>query len=370
VTMPPEPRPELVGLPAATHGGSPDPRVLDFSTGVSPLPAPEELLAAIAGADLSRYPHPTALPVRQALAALHDEPPERIVAGAGSVELIWAVARAFAGPGRAGLVVTPAFGEYAQALRSSGATVVPVEMAAPRFALPVPALEQALGSASPAIDVAFICRPSNPCLTAAPAADLVALGARWPRTLFVVDEAYLPMFDGLEGVRPSANIAVLRSLTKVFALPGLRLGYLLASAPVAAAIQSALPPWNVSGPAQAAGPVAARLLPLHAGPSRRHIGALRAALADRLAPLAGPPEQAGGPFLLYRSARAPALVERLRARGVLVRHGASFGLPHHIRLGVRPADEQERLVSAWRDSARDAPGGFGEGSVPDSVGPG
>ena len=111
--MGPEPRPELMALPAAAHGGSTDPQVLDFSTGVSPLAPPAALLDAIAGADLTRYPHPTALPVRQALAALHDVPPEGIVAGAGSVELIWALARAFGGPGRAGLVVTPAFSEYA-----------------------------------------------------------------------------------------------------------------------------------------------------------------------------------------------------------------------------------------------------------------
>ena len=123
------------------------------------------------------------------------------------------------------------------------------------------------------------------------------MARRWPRTLFVVDEAYLPMFDNLDGVRPAANIAVLRSMTKIFALPGLRLGYLLAAAPVARAVQSALPPWNVSSPAQAAGIAAAHLLPAHAGPIRQHINTLRASLAERLAPWAGVPEQAAGPFL-------------------------------------------------------------------------
>ena len=363
--MGPEPRAELLGLPAAAHGGSTDPRVLDFSTGVSPLAPPAEVLAAIASADLTRYPHPTALPALLALGALHGVPPEGIVAGAGSVELIWAAARAFGGPGRAGLVVTPAFGEYAQALRASGAGVVTVGMSAPDFALPVAAVDAALreASARTAIALVFICRPSNPCLTAAAPDEVTALARRWPRTLFVIDEAYLPMFDGLEGVPPGANIAVLRSMTKIFALPGLRLGYLLAAASVAAALQATLPPWNVSSPAQAATIAAARLLPAHRAPVRRHINGLRAALAGRLAPWAGAPEQAGGPFLLYRSEDAAALVTRLRARGVVVRGCASFGLPRHIRLGVRGEAEQELLVHAWRGCVQEIGGGPGPGSA-------
>ena len=74
--MRPEPRPELVALPAAIHGGSHDARLLDFSTGVSPLPPPEEIVAAVRNADLSRYPHPTALPVREAIGALARPPRE------------------------------------------------------------------------------------------------------------------------------------------------------------------------------------------------------------------------------------------------------------------------------------------------------
>jgi histidinol-phosphate/aromatic aminotransferase/cobyric acid decarboxylase-like protein len=196
--MGPDPRPELLALAPVVHGGGADPGALDFSTGVSPLAPPSELVAAVREADLSRYPHPTAQPVREAVGALHDAAPDRIVAGAGSVELIWAVARAFAGPGRTGLVVTPAFGEYEQALKASGASVVDVRMVAPAFAFPSEAVAAAL-AASP-IAVAFICRPSNPCLTSAPAGEIVALARRFPETLFVIDEAYLPLFEDADSI--------------------------------------------------------------------------------------------------------------------------------------------------------------------------
>jgi adenosylcobyric acid synthase len=341
-------------LPPAIHGGSQDPALLDFSTGVSPLRPPDEIVAAARNADLSRYPHPTALPVRDALGALCNLPASQVVVGAGSVELIWALARAFAGPDRHGLVVRPAFGEYEQALRASGATVASVEMAAPGFSFPSQQIEAAL--ASDATAAVFVCRPSNPCLTAGPASALTALARQWPATLFVVDEAYLPMFEGIEGVPLEPNIAVLRSLTKVFALPGLRLGYLLAAPPIAAAVQAALPPWNVSSAAQAAGVVAARLMPAFLPTIRAQIAALRSSLAERLASVAGRPEQAGGPFLLYQNEDATALAGKLREQGVHVRHAASFGIPRYIRVGIRTEADHERLVLAWRASSMSTPG--------------
>ena len=195
----------------------------------------------------------------------------------------------------------------------------------------------------------FICRPSNPCLSCAEAEEIAALARRWPDTLFVIDEAYLPMFEAVAGIAPGGNLAVLRSLTKVFALAGLRLGYLVAAAPIAAAVQATLPPWNVSSAAQAAGVAAGRLLPLHGPAIRDRIGALRASLRDELARVVDAPVGAGGPFLLYEVDDAPALVRGLRARGIAVRHAASFGLPRHVRIGVRDQPANGTLVARWRE---------------------
>src|SRR5438132_4193534 len=116
-----EPRAELRALAPAEHGGDAPAGIVDFSTGISPLAAPPSILRAAREADLSRYPHPTALPLRERIAAVLGGAPDEVVAGAGSVELIWALARAFGGPGRRALVLGPTFGEYAQAARASGA---------------------------------------------------------------------------------------------------------------------------------------------------------------------------------------------------------------------------------------------------------
>jgi histidinol-phosphate/aromatic aminotransferase/cobyric acid decarboxylase-like protein len=349
--MGPEPRAELTDLPPAIHGGAQPPSVLDFSTGVSPLPTPAAILEAVRGADLTRYPDPTAAPLRAALAELHGVAPAGVVAGAGSIELVWALARAFAGPGRRGVVLAPAFGEYERALAASGARVDLVRAEPPRFAWRLRDVEAALAgdhSTRPAPALLFICRPSNPCLVSPPRDFIAALAARHPGTLIVVDEAFLPMFEHVEPVAPAANVAVLRSLTKVFALPGLRVGYLLAAPACAAAVQACLPSWNVSAPAQAAGIVAARLLPVEAPRVRAAIAALRRALATGLATLGLEPAGEGGPFLLYQHERAADLCAALAERGVRLRHLASFGLPDRVRIGVRPGPEQERLLAIWR----------------------
>ena len=296
--------------------------------------------------------------MRAAIAALHGVSPAEVVAGAGSIELIWALARAFAGPGRRGVVLAPAFGEYERALAASGARVDLVRAEPPAFEWRLRDVEAALaaGADGPAPALLFVCRPSNPCLVSPPRDFVAAIAARHPRTLVVVDEAFLPMFsggdgdgDGVEPIPSAPNVAVLRSLTKVFALPGLRVGTLLAAPAVAAAVQACLPSWNVSAPAQAAGIVAARLLPDEAPRVRAAVAALRRALADGLAALGLQPVGAGGPFLLYQRPDAAALCAALAERGVRLRHGASFGLPEHIRIGVRPAPEQQRLVAIWRE---------------------
>jgi histidinol-phosphate/aromatic aminotransferase/cobyric acid decarboxylase-like protein len=316
--MPPEPRREFAALPPAVHGGDAPDGVIDFSTGVSPLPPPPSVMAAWRGADVTRYPHPTARPLAEAIAARHGVDADCVVVGAGSVELIWALARAFGGAGRRVGWVAPAFGEYAQAARASGAESMAV-------------------AADAECDLLFVARPGNPTLALTPIA-----GAR--AQLVVVDEAYQPLCDDVPPTPPSERVAVLRSLTKLFALPGLRLGYLVASRPVARAVQAALPPWNVSQPAIAAG-LAAIDEPTE--PVRAAVAALRTRMIARLAAIGVAPVAAGGSFVVVDVGDAQRFAAEMLARGVRVRDCASFGLPSLVRLGVRLDGDQERLLAAW-----------------------
>ncbi len=343
--MPPSPRPELRGLVPVSHGGDASPGVLDFSTGVSPLAPPAAVCEALRAADVTRYPHPTALPFRERVAVAHGVAPEEVAAGAGSTELIWAAARAFGGVGRSVLVLGPAFGEYAQAARASGANVT--ELSCLRRPWRLEAIEAAAQRASPSL--VFVGRPNNPSLHVLDTAVIAGLAKCLPDALVVVDEAYLPMFDGVAPMAFSPSVAILRSLTKAFALPGLRLGYLVGSPPIAQAMRSALPPWNVSAGASAAG-IAALAENEALVTGRAEVGRLRRALCARLAAAGAHIEAAGGPFVLCRVPSAARFARSLLARGVRVRDCTSFGLPEHVRVGARPESEQEILARAWRQT--------------------
>jgi histidinol-phosphate/aromatic aminotransferase/cobyric acid decarboxylase-like protein len=307
----------LRDLSPATHGGDAPPGTIDFSTGVSPLPPPPAILEAIRSADVTRYPHPDARPLREAIAKKHQVEVDCVVAGAGSVELIWALVRALGGPVG---YVKPAFGEYAQAARASGEEVIAVDR------LDDPRLRKTA--------VAFVARPSNPLM------EVTALRSAAP--LLIVDEAYQPLCSDVEPVR---GVAVLRSLTKIFALPGLRLGYLVAPREVARAVRASLPPWNVSQPAIAAGLVALELETDHIA---RQIDRLRvrqiAALREKEVRWVA----ARGTFLVADVGDAAAFAKRLLSRGCRVRDCSSFGLPNLARIGVRLEEDQDRLAEAWR----------------------
>ncbi|WNG47584.1 histidinol-phosphate aminotransferase family protein [Archangium minus] len=341
----PLPRPELQHLEPAPHGGDAAPGCVDFSTGVSPLPPPLAVLEAFRAADVRRYPHPTALPLREPVARLHGMPLDGVVVGNGSVELIWALARAFAGPGRHALVLTPAFGEYAQAVRASGATVDTLAAKGPPFEWDLEVLLATLRRQKPSL--LFICRPSNPSLAVFPLEAVRAAAKAAPETLVVVDEAYQPLFEGVEPMRPEGNIVVLRSLTKVFALPGLRLGYLLGEPRLVHAVQASLPPWNVSAPALAAGRVALECLG-QVDTVRTEISRLRRAQQELLSEAGAQVDATGGTFLLCRVPEARSFATAAVQAGIRVRDCTSLGLPHHIRLGVRLESDHALLRAAWR----------------------
>lgn len=331
------------------HGGEAPAGTLDFSTGLSPLPLPPELEAAIRAADVRAYPQPTALPLRTKLGVILGYRAEELVIGNGSTELIWALARCYGGPRRTVAILAPAFGEYAQAAHASGATVYEITAEGPAFTWSESAVLRDLLAVHPAL--VFLARPSTPCLVTLPLGVLLGWAERLPQTLFVVDEAYLPLFDGVEPPPLRPNLVRLCSMTKVLALAGLRLGYLLASPTVAARVQGALPPWNVSAMAIAGGCAAldhARLPEICAA-----ITELREDLCDVLRRACATVEASGGPFVLCRVPDARRAKALLRERGIWVRDCTSFGLPQHLRLGVRPRAEQRQLGAAWQ-----ACGGF------------
>ncbi len=332
---------------AAQALGVPVSSVLDFSASINPLGPPDWLRPVVARSleEVQHYPWPRAERVRQAAARRYGVPEARLVVGAGASELLFVLPRV-AGCPRA-VIPTPCYTDYPRAAAAAG---LQVELLAPGADLSVDlvALEQAV-AAGPA--VVFLGHPGNPVGQPLPVAAVLALVDRFPEILWVIDEAFADFVVGMERLvaveRP--NLAVLLSLTKMYALPALRVGLLVADPQLVARIEEVLPPWNVCGPAQAVAE-AALADPAFAETSARQVVLWREELGRGLERLPGwqvYPSQAN--YLLCQlPADARPLLERLTAQGILVRGcGNVPGLDNRfLRVAVRTPEENARLVEA------------------------
>ncbi|MFZ5826344.1 MAG: threonine-phosphate decarboxylase CobD [Bacillota bacterium] len=329
---------------AAARWGLPAERFVDFSANINPLGPPAGALAAAAAAlaGVAHYPEPFARTLRAALARRHQLPEAAIIVTGGASEALYLLLREAAG--RRVALPVPGFAEYGRAARAAGATV-----------LPVPFDQTDPPAGLRAGDWWVLCNPHNPTGHLLRPGRILALAGETPATL-LVDEAFIDLTEaGEEGsvipqVLHRRNLVVLRSLTKFYALPGLRVGYAAAPSHLAARLDGARDPWSVSAVAQAAA-LAALADSDYAARTRAWIAAERPFLARAVAALPGwslcePPS---ANFLLAR-APVPAhrLQERLGPLGILIRDCRSFeGLtPHHVRLAVRTRAENLRLLAA------------------------
>ncbi len=176
---------------------------------------------------------------------------EQIVVGNGSTEIFYALARALSFA-RA-IIPVPSYSDYAAAVQAAGREVCFVKLEeSDDFALDWQALEAELRGE----ELVLLGQPNNPTGRALGSTTqlLCALAARHPTTTFVVDEAFADFVEGYTSLagRTAANVIVVRSLTKFYAVPGLRLGYAVASAEVARQIRGQIPPWSVGVLAQEA----------------------------------------------------------------------------------------------------------------------
>ncbi len=323
------------------HHGDVDaaPGLLDFAVNVRGGAPPPWLQAELVAAlgELGRYPTAAAdVAARTAVAARHGRDPEQVLLLSGAAEgfaLLPRLAPCLAA------VVHPSFTEPEFALREAGVPVVRVVLAEPYE------LDPALVPAE--ADLVVLGNPTNPTSVLHPASTLQAL--RRPGRLVVIDEAFMDaVVDEPESLASHdlPDVLVLRSLTKTFALAGLRAGYALGAPDVLARLAHGRPHWPL-GTLQLKA-VHACSEPAALAWSRQQallIAAERTHMEQALAVPAG----ARAPFLLVRVRDGPGVRNQLRRNGIAVRRCDTFpGLgPDHLRLAVRDARSVQALLAAW-----------------------
>ena len=336
--------------------------VLDFSASISPIGPPEGTWEAMAGVDLTAYPDPECLELREALSrylsgtgdASMSVPVERILVGNGSTELIHLLTRAYLSPPRPGaancaLLFTPTYGEYLGACRLAGVPVINFDADnSPPFRWDLTEVVRRIEDERPCL--VFLCNPNNPTGVYLDAEDVQMLAGAVAGYggLLALDEAYLSFvanpWDSLRVV-DGGNVVLLRSMTKDYALTALRLGYAVASEDVIATLAALQPDWSVNGLAQAAG-LAALADAGYLERSRAEVERAKDLLAHRLGEQGFTVYPSSANYLLVDVGDGAQWRERLMRRGLFVRDCASFGLPSCIRIGIRPLPDCQRLADA------------------------
>lgn len=355
---------------AALAGCSPT-AIVDFSASINPLGPPESALAAIQAnlSYLAAYPDPDYQQLRACLSEVHNLPSDWILPGNGSAELLtwacWDLSKF-----QKTYLVTPAFGDYLRALKAFGASVVECPLAdgdwgmgdrgwqqkfpIPNSQFPIPNSQQGL----------LLNNPHNPTGQLFLRETIVPLLEQF--ALVVVDEAFMDFLppDRQESLIPLvqeySNLVILRSLTKFYSLPGLRLGYAIAHPSRLRCWQQWRDPWpvNVLAAAAAEAVVKDRVFQQQ---TWNWLEKARTQLfegVDRLAGLHPYPSAAN--FLLVQSSLPSTRVQEklLKHSQILIRDCKSFPElgDRYFRVAVRSLADNQRLIDGLREILTDEVG--------------
>ena len=338
------------------HGGDiythkPD---LDFSVNVNPLGPPEGVVrAAKQGAErMAAYPDSRCRMLREKLSLKQGIAEDHYVFGNGAADLIYRLALAEK-PGRA-LIPVPAFSEYEQALKTVGCGITYYETK-PESCFCVD--EHFLNELDGQYDMVFLCSPTNPSGQAIGKELLMEIvkicedrGIR-----LVLDECFIGFLENadersmLRETERYPHLFLLRAFTKIYAMPGMRLGYGVSSdRDLLERMGEAGQPWSVSVPAQMAG-LAALDEDDYVSEARRLVRVEREFLEAELAGMGIDFISSDANFILIHE--GADLFNRLRSGGILIRDCANYpGLGRGwYRIAVRTREENARLLSAIRE---------------------
>nr|WP_262298880.1 histidinol-phosphate transaminase [Microvirga sp. HBU67692] len=355
----PQPRPGVMQIDAYVPGKSKAAgvaKVHKLSSNETPLgPSPKAVEAIRSFDHLELYPDGASTRLREAIAARYGLDPNRIICGAGSDELLALITHAYVGPGDEGIFTEHGFLVYRIAILAAGGTPV----VAPETDLRTD-VDAILARVTEKTKIVFLANPNNPTGTYIPFDEVKRLHAGLPpHVVLVLDAAYAEYVrrndyeSGLELVATSENVVMTRTFSKIYGLANLRLGWMVAPAPIADAVNRIRGPFNVSGPAMAAG-IAAIQDEAHVATAVEHNERWLAWLTREIEALGLKVTPSVGNFLLIHFPQEEGRTAKdadafLSGRGLILRRIDAYGLPHALRLTVGGEEANGLVVAALRD---------------------
>ena len=316
---------------------------LDFSANINPLGLSEKIFQTLTEnlRGVVNYPDPNASELKRAISRRYDVPEKNLVLLNGAAEFFYLYLNALR-PARV-VIPVPSFSEYERAARASGCEVKYFfTRAEENFSLDIDKLEVT------ASDCVIIGRPNNPTGNLLAPEKILSLAEV---ASVIVDESFIDFLE-VESVRKfvSEKISVVQSLTKIFAIPGLRLGFAVVEENLATRLNLSKDVWNVNFLAQKAG-VAALDDEDFLRRTRDWLELEKKFFVDRLEKMSGikifPPTVN---FILFRHENADKILNELRREKILLRSCANFaGLDEtYLRSAIRSREENIYLLDALK----------------------
>ena len=356
----------LADMPKTIHGGQAwrlgD--IEDYSHNLNPFGPPPCIgeLFSKASSDVWHYPDDSSSGFRGAVAEEFGVPEGCVIAGAGSSDIIRMFPNTFLEEGDRAVMFSPSFAEYTQQCRIAGAVVVKVPLRREDdYRIDRDPLTKALEGAK----ALYICNPNNPTGRIESRETVLSIVEECESKgiLVFLDETLLELVDGWEDVSCASyvneyhNLVVAGSLTKSFAIPGIRIGYGIACRELADEMNKVRMTWNIGTAEQVIGE---SLIRDHMDYVRDAAKVLRAE-ADRMFPILkdmGMPVSAPADSFFYFCDLTPLglsageLTERMRSRGFMIRDCSSFGEDYRgcVRFCVKDRGRNDRFLDALRAS--------------------
>lgn len=340
------------------HGGDiyRNRNVLDFSVNSNPLGVPKTVVEAVRNKaeEIIHYPDIYCERLTESISRFEGVSEKEIICGNGAAELFFAAV--FAVRPKKALLLSPAFSEYERALKAVDAEIRYLALSEER-AFEVD--DSLLAQIVPELDMMFLCNPNNPtgCVISRELLEDVLEKCRLNRVLLVLDECFIdfleePEMYEMKGIRHRyRELFIVKAFTKLFAVPGLRLGYgISGNQQLLHKMQEILQPWNVSALAQEGGAAALTdcgeyCVEKYIKDTRKYVARERKYLTEALGEMGFQMYNSKANYVFFCG--EPGLYQKALEAGFLIRDCSGYrGLsPGFYRIAVRRREENERFIT-------------------------
>ncbi|MFA6498706.1 MAG: aminotransferase class I/II-fold pyridoxal phosphate-dependent enzyme [Desulfurivibrionaceae bacterium] len=325
--------------------------LIDLSSNLTPLGMPPGLREALSErlGEISFLPESGSETLVRLFAGKYGCSPQQVLAGNGTTEFIYAVPTSV--QSRRALIIAPTYGDYQTASEWAGLSVDFFSLKADEdFALDFNRLSSRLTGG----ELVFLCNPNNPTGRVVASRELLDFILAHPASEFLIDESYLPFVNepSLAGFLLPTNLFLLCSSSKIYGIPGLRLGFLVANEEKMARFAARRKPWGVNRMAQVAGEYLLAHGDGYVQAVRDYLAQTRPGFVARLAVLPGVQVISGSAnFILSRLTglmTAAQLREGMLRQRIMIRDCGNFtGLDgHYFRVSLQDAERNERCLDA------------------------